>query len=187
MQIKHLIVGPIQTNCYLLESAGEIAVIDPGGDAGLILDEIKKINGEVKYIINTHHHYDHTEANQEIKNKTDAQILIHATDYTRLAMRSKQADEADYKADRLLKDGDEIKIGSIILKVIHAPGHSKGSICLLRPNFIFTGDTLFKDGYGRTDLEGGSEVEMEKSLAKLRKIIKPCMMVYPGHGEVFKV
>lgn len=177
MRIKHLIVGQLQTNCYLLVSDNELAIIDPGGDANLVLDEIKKINVKPKYIINTHYHFDHTLANQELQQAVGADIAIHKDEKKYI----------DFKADKFLQDNDKIKIGKIELKVIHTPGHTKGSICLLGDDIIFTGDTLFKDGYGRTDLEGGSQKEIEKSLNKLKSILKPGMAVYPGHGEVFKI
>lgn len=162
--IKRLIVGELETNCYLLVSENELAIIDPGGEAEKILREIEETKAIPKYIINTHCHPDHISANEEIKKETGAKILT-------------------------LKNGDEIKIGAgdspSILKIIQTPGHTKDSICLLGDDFIFTGDTLFKDGCGRTDLPGGSQEEMEESLDKLSKLIKPEMTVYPGHGDFF--
>ena len=177
MKIKLLVVGPLLTNCYLLSSREELLIIDPGGNKEEILKEAAKIKGKVKYIINTHGHPDHVFANQEIKKETGAEILIH------------EAEKAfiDFQPDKFLKDGDQIEIGDSALKVLHTPGHTKGGICLLGPNFIFTGDTLFKDGYGRTDLPGGNYQELEESLENLKKILKPGITVYPGHGEAFKV
>lgn len=162
MQIKRLIVGPIETNCYLLVSGSEMAVVDPGGDPDVILNEIKKIGIKPKYIINTHSHFDHILANDEIRKETGAEILV-------------------------VKEGKEVKIGKESLKVISTPGHSKDSICLLGNGFILTGDTLFKDGYGRTDLAGGSEKELKESLERLSKLLKPGMKIYPGHGDVFEL
>ena len=161
MKIKRIIVGFLETNCYLLVSGNELGIIDPGGGAVKILHEIKKTGAKLKYIINTHFHPDHTLANEEIKKETGAKILTP-------------------------KDGKEIKIGKSILKVLSTPGHTKDSICLISENSIFTGDTLFRNGHGRTDLPGGSQKEMEESLEKLSKIIKPGMIIYPGHGEIFK-
>lgn len=174
MGIKLLVVGPLLTNCYLVTSNDELLIIDPGGDTDRILREIET---KVKYIINTHGHLDHTFANEKIRKETTAPILIHQA----------EKDFIKFKADKFLKDGDEIKIGKEKLKVIHTPGHTKGSICLLGENFVFTGDTLFKDGQGRTDLPGGSEKDLEKSLEKLKKILRPGMIIYPGHGEIFRV
>lgn len=161
MEIKRLIVGVLETNCYLLISDKELVIVDPGGEAEKILKEIKKSGAEPKYIINTHSHPDHTGANEKIKKATGAEILI-------------------------LKDKDRIKIGNSVLKVIHTPGHTKDSICLLGGNFIFTGDTLFENGQGRTDLPSGSQKEMEESLKKLARLLRPGITVYPGHGEIFK-
>jgi len=161
MEIKQIVVGWLETNCYLLISDKELGIIDAGGSPEKILEEIKKAKAIPKYIINTHCHPDHNSANEEIRKETQAVILT-------------------------LKDGDEIKIGSSVLKVISTPGHTEDSICLMGDKFIFTGDTLFKDGYGRTDLPGGSQKDLEESLGKLEKIIKPGTMVYPGHGESFK-
>jgi len=176
MEIKKLIVGSILTNCYLLYSGEEIAVVDPGGDSEVIINEIKNLKGELKYIINTHYHFDHTFSNLDIKKAfPKARILIHKY----------EKEEIKFKADKFLDSEDEINIGNKILKVINTPGHSKGSICLLGEDFIFTGDTLFKDGYGRTDLPTGSEEEMAESLERLKKIIKSGMTVYPGHGDVY--
>ncbi len=177
MQIKHFIVGELGTNCYLLISGNELGIIDPGGDADKILKEIEKAKVKQKYIINTHCHPYHVLANEKIKKATGAKILIQEA----------EKDFINFEADRLLKDGDEIKVGDSVLKVLHTPGHTQGSICLLGENFIFTGDTLFKDGHGRTDLSGGSQKDMEESLEKLSKLLKPGMIVYPGHGEIFRV
>lgn len=177
MQIKCLKVGPLETNCYFLISKREMTIVDPGDEPFKIIKEIKSTEVKPKFIINTHYHPDHTLANKEIKKEFKAvKILIH----------EKEKYFLDFKADVFLKENDEIKIGNESLKVIHTPGHSQGSICLLGQGFILTGDTLFKDGYGRTDFKGSSQNELEESLRKLSKIIKPKMMIYPGHGEIFR-
>ncbi|MFH1657501.1 MAG: MBL fold metallo-hydrolase [bacterium] len=178
MRIKRLIVGEIATNCYLLVSGSEAAVIDPGDNAEQILTEIKETGAPLKYIINTHHHFDHVMAVAEVKAKTGAEILIHQV----------AAEIApDLEADRFLEEGEEVKVGDINLTVLHTPGHTEDSISLLGPDFIFTGDTLFKDGYGRTDLPTGSAEKIKASLQRLSSILRPGMMVYPGHGDFFTV
>jgi len=177
VEIKLLVVGPLLTNCYLVVSRGELLIIDPGGEGRRILEEAEKTKAKIKYIVNTHGHPDHIFANEEIRRETGAKILIHQA----------EKDFIKFNPDRFLKDGDEIKIGDSALKVLHTPGHTKGGICLLGKGFVFTGDTLFKDGYGRTDLPGGSQEDLERSLEKLKKILKPGMTVYPGHGEIFKI
>jgi len=176
MEIKRIKVGSLQTNCYLLISKGELAIIDPGDEPEKILEEIKRVDAKPKYIINTHYHYDHTQANKRIKEATGADILIHEN----------EKEYIDFSVDRFLKEGDRLKVGDVALGVILTPGHTKGSICLLGEDFIFTGDTLFRVGYGRTDLEGGSQEEMNDSLSKLKEIIRQGMMVYPGHEDYYR-
>lgn len=173
-KIKRLVVGPLQTNCYIFQSKDEIAVIDPGGDVDKILQELKPAT-KIKYIINTHYHDDHTTDNEELKNRTEAKVLIHED----------EKEYIDFKVDKFLVDNDEIKVGDEILRVVHLPGHTKGSICLLGDSYVFVGDILFEQGYGRTDLPGGSDIEMEKTLKKLAEIIPLKTVVYSGHGEKF--
>lgn len=176
MQIKHLVVGELEANCYLLVSENELAVIDPGDEAERILNEIKQLKANPKQIIITHCHPDHVSAVPEVKKQTNAKILIH----------EKERQFSNCQADEFLKEKDKTKIGNVFLEVIHTPGHTSGSICLLGNNFIFTGDTLFENGYGRTDLPGGSDEQMQSSLKRLSALLKPNMMVYPGHGNPFK-
>lgn len=173
MKIKTLIVGPLLTNCYLLISEEKAVVIDPGAGLKKILKEIEE--KKLEYIILTHSHWDHSLAALKLKEKTGAKILIG----------KREKEFIKFQPDQFLDGGEEIKIDSLFLKIISTPGHTKGSICLLGDNFIFTGDTLFEDGYGRTDLPESSPEEMEKSLKKLEKIIKPGMKIFPGHGPVF--
>lgn len=179
MEIKKIDVGPLETNCYLVTSDNEALVIDPGDEPEKILAEIKKTKAKVKYIILTHYHFDHVLAAQELKNKTGATILIH----------EKDKDFLDFSADRYLKENEEIKIGQKALKVIHSPGHTKGSICLLGDNEIFVGDLIFEEGYGKTDLEGGSGEEMSESFKKIKELFEKNknLICYPGHGEIFEL
>jgi glyoxylase-like metal-dependent hydrolase (beta-lactamase superfamily II) len=176
MQIKYLVVGELEANCYLLVSENKLIIIDPGDEAERILNEIKQLKASPKQIIITHCHPDHVLAVPEIKKQTSAKILIH----------KKERQSNNCQADEFLKEKDKIEIGNVFLEVIHTPGHTPGSICLLGNNFIFTGDTLFENGYGRTDLPGGSDKQMQNSLKRLSELLKPGMMVYPGHGNPFK-
>jgi hydroxyacylglutathione hydrolase len=177
MQVEKIIVGPVRTNCYILKSGNELAVVDPGEEAGLILEKIREIGGTVKYIINTHFHFDHTTANDDIKKATGALVLMH----------EKEKDYIDFAVDVFLQDNEEIVLGDEKILVRSFPGHSAGSICLFAGDNIFTGDLLFKDGYGRTDLAGGSETDMFRSLDEIEKFLKPGTNVYPGHGEEFQI
>jgi glyoxylase-like metal-dependent hydrolase (beta-lactamase superfamily II) len=174
MEIRQLVVGPILTNCYILISGKEVIVIDPGFELEKILKEVegKKLN----YIILTHYHFDHVNDAPKLREKTGAKILIH----------KEEKEFIKFQPDKFLDDGDEIKIGYETLKIIHTPGHTRGSICILGKDFIFTGDTIFENGYGRTDLPGGCEEDLKMSLEKLNKIIKKGMKIYPGHGSIFE-
>ncbi len=171
MEIVRIVVGELFTNCYIIKDKGESCIIDPGAQPERILENIE---GRVKYIINTHGHIDHIGADLKIREKTQAKILIHPLDAPLLPI----------KPDILLEEGDVIDIGGINLKVLHTPGHTQGSISLLGEDFIITGDTLFRDGIGRTDLPGGSEEDIFKSLERLKKYLRKGMVIYPGHGDV---
>lgn len=176
MEIKKLVVGEIRTNCFLLCCGGELAVIDPGGDAKKILDEASKMAAKPKFIINTHYHLDHTLANNEMREKLDVPVLIHEN----------EKKFVDFHADRFFKDGDVLQIGDCPLKVVSTPGHTKGSVCLFAPDFVISGDTIFEEGIGRMDLPGGSMEDMERSLKKLDGMIPEGTTIYPGHGNIFK-
>lgn len=173
MEIKTFVVGPLLTNCYLLSSDKEAILIDPAFLTKEILNELK--NKKIAYIILTHYHWDHTFSVKEVKEKTGAKILIHREDKKFLKI----------EADQLLDGGEEIRFGKKFLKIIHTPGHTRGSISILIDNFLFTGDTLFEDGVGRTDLPGGSEKDLKSSLKILEKIINPEVKIFPGHGPQF--
>jgi glyoxylase-like metal-dependent hydrolase (beta-lactamase superfamily II) len=176
-KIKKIEVSPFLTNCYLVFSAGESLVIDPGAEAQEILKVIEKENAKLKYIVNTHYHPDHTFADKEIKDKTNAKIIIHEF----------EKEFIDFVPDIFVNEGSVIKLNKFSLKVLHTPGHSMGSICLFGDKVAFTGDTVFKDGIGRVDLPGGSELDLAKSIQKINNLFKKGMVVYPGHGEAFIV
>ena len=180
MQVTMLSVGPIGTNCYILEDDKKIAVIDPGDEAGRILSAVKGLGGEVEYILLTHGHYDHTTAVPELhKALPEAKIYIHQADAngagSRLFPLAGQVD------DLLLYDeGDALSLGSLTIDVLHTPGHSKGSVTLKAGGVLFTGDTLFAGSMGRTDLPGGNEEEIMASLKRLGEL-EGDFTVCPGH------
>jgi glyoxylase-like metal-dependent hydrolase (beta-lactamase superfamily II) len=177
-------------NCYILgcESTKEAVVIDPGDDADRILMELSKAELRVKYLINTHGHFDHVGANKQMKEVTGAQLAIHPDDEPMLSQLSKSAlmfgmsVEDSPPADMLLKDGDEISFGDITLKVIHTPGHSKGGVCLYTKGHLFAGDTLFAGSIGRTDLEGGDYDTLISSIKNRLLSLDENTIVYTGHG-----
>lgn len=173
MEIINVKVGELQTNCYILKTQEEALIIDPGGDPEKILEHID--DQEVR-IVNTHYHFDHTTANDDLRKKLNAKVLIHED----------EKDFVDFEVDEFLKDGDIIKIDNTKLKVLHTPGHTQGGICLITEEHIFSGDTLFENGYGRVDLPGGDEEKMRNSLKMLTGMLKEGMTIHPGHGNSFK-
>jgi len=188
--IKKLEVGPIMANCFILgcEKTKEAAVVDPGDDADRILMALAQAELKVKYLINTHGHFDHVGANKRMKEATGADIACHPDDEPMLVELSKSAAmfglsaENSPPADILLKDGDEISFGEITLKVIHTPGHSPGGICLYTAGHLFAGDTLFMGSIGRTDLPGGDYDTLISSIKTKLLDLPEDTMVYTGHG-----
>ncbi len=169
MIFEQIPVGFMKNYSYLIgsEQTHDAAIVDPTGNIQKIIDIAERHRVNIKYIINTHSHGDHTSGNQELARRTGAKILQHE--------RSK-----DYK-DSAVKDGDTIQIGEVTVKVIHTPGHTPDSICLLTDNKLLTGDTLFVGECGRTDIPGGDNKEMYESL--LQRILKlpDELEVFPGH------
>jgi len=178
MFIKMLTVGALWTNCYVVgdDKTCEALIIDPGFDTGRdlkkTLDEVSNHDFRVKLITNTHGHPDHTSGNKATKHATGALIVIHEYDAPLLV---------DPSADVILHDGDVVRVGEVSLRVLHTPGHSRGSVSLLGDNVVFCGDTLFAGSIGRYDLPGGSVEETVRSLKKLL-ILPDHVRVYPGHG-----
>lgn len=187
--IERLVVGPLATNCYILKSGDELAVVDPGGDAETILSKTEELGGTMKYVIDTHGHIDHIAANREVIEATGAQLLIHVLDAGLLVhpdgnLSSLMGMRLTSPApSRLLKEGDKVVVGEDEMTVLHTPGHTPGGICLLASAYAFTGDTLFVDSIGRTDFPGGSSELMQSSLDKLQTVLRKDTMLYPGHGE----
>ncbi|MGB9299411.1 MAG: MBL fold metallo-hydrolase [Anaerolineae bacterium] len=190
MLVERLVVGMLQCNCYLVacEDTKEAIVIDPGGDAPLILDRVKELGLAIKYIVNTHGHIDHIAANRPVKEGTGAQLAIHQDDaewlvtdqgaYARMLGVSSPGPAADV----LLEEGDEIAIGNQRLQVIHTPGHSLGGISLVGDGVVFCGDTLFSMGVGRVDLPGGSWETLMNTIKTRLFTMPDDTVAYTGHG-----
>ncbi len=194
--LETLIIGPLQTNCYILwnENSKKAFVIDPGGLAKSVLTKIGELNLTLEKIIITHGHWDHFIGNRGLKKHfPDAKILIHEQDASMLPDADKNMSISflgksifSPPADILLKDNDSIELtDNLILKVLHTPGHSPGSICLHCPqqNILFAGDLIFADGgVGRTDLPRSSHSDLIASINRIFRTIPDETIILPGHG-----
>ena len=189
MFIKQLQVGHMAVFAYLVGDTvtGDALVIDPADNAQEIIAVAKQNKLQINYIINTHGHVDHIGGNAEMQKLTGAKIIVHEDDAIMLtstpAMMLKMfGAKQSPPADILVKDGMIISTGNIELKVIHTPGHSPGGICLYTPGYVFTGDTLFVEAVGRTDLPGGSWQIMYNSIQTKLFTLPDDTKVMPGHN-----
>lgn len=190
MIIKTLPVGPIMANCFILgcEETLEAVVIDPGDEADRILMALAESSLKLKYIVNTHGHFDHVGANKPLNDATGAPILIHALDAPMLNQIAASASNWGLAGDnspppeRMLEEGDTIDFGNITLTVIHTPGHTPGGISLKTGQHVFVGDTLFAGSIGRTDFPGGSFETLRDSIQKKLFVLGDEVRVYTGHG-----
>lgn len=188
--IERLEVGMLGVGCYIVgwKPTGDAIIIDPGDEADRILDRVDELGLKVIAVVNTHGHGDHIGGNSEIVRKTGVPILIGEKDAPMLTDKMKNLSEpvgmpvTSPPADRLLREGDVIKIGNGELKVLEAPGHSLGSVILVGDGIAFVGDVLFAGSIGRTDFPSGS---LDMLLKMIREKIFPLgddFIVCPGHG-----
>lgn len=180
MLIKDIQVGQLETNAYIVtdESTLECVVIDPGDESGTILNYLEEHKLKCRYIFLTHGHYDHTTAALTISEETGAPIYIHRKDVSdnpHDPYTYTPRDEISYYSE-----GDRFTIGTLTFTVLETPGHSPGSISLVCGEALFSGDTLFRDSAGRTDLPGGDMPTLLLSLKKLYELPGE-YEVYPGH------
>ena len=190
MIIKTVQVGELRTNCYIVASnkTKEAIIIDPGDEADKIIDAIEKGKFKPILIVNTHAHPDHVGANFKLAEKYGIVAALGEDGYRMIEDFKRYFEDfsglklEDLSIERLLQDNNMINIGELKLKVINTPGHSKGSVCLYGEGVLFSGDTLFAGTYGRTDIPGGSEEEMQESIKKLMELPDETV-VYPGHGS----
>ena len=189
MILKKLELGPFGTNCYIdgSESSKEGMIIDPGDEAKQILKSVKDLGLDIKLTVLTHGHFDHICALKEVEEAIGAEVVIHADDAYFLQNRPLYAAfgfsyPETPSPDRLLKGGDSIDIGDLHFLVLHTPGHSPGGICLLGQGVMFSGDTLFNYGIGRTDFPGGNYSQLMNSIHTKLMALPDSTTVYPGHG-----
>jgi hydroxyacylglutathione hydrolase len=169
--ILQIPVGQMANLTYIIadEESGEAAIVDPSWDLDEVFHALKKNGWRAKYVINTHSHFDHVLGNEQVVGVTGAKIVQH---------RNSQLEK-----HVAVSDGDVIEIGSVKLRVLHTPGHSKDSMCLvLDGQLVFTGDTLFVGNCGRTDLPGSDPAEMYQSLFELLGKLDEKLVIYPGHN-----
>ena len=188
MTIRCLPLGALQANCYLLsDEEGATAVIDPGDEAGTILETVRAGELAVEAILLTHAHFDHILAADELRRETGAPVYVYETDAPALADPRRsltvlaKGGAGPLRADHLLKDGEELRVGRLAVSVLHTPGHTPGSCCFLCGDALFSGDTLFAGSIGRTDFPGGDDQAMAASLRMLAAL-EPGIRVFPGHG-----
>jgi len=190
MLIKQMVVGGMGVCCYVVtcEETKEGIIIDAGGNEDEVLAYCERQGLTVKYIVGTHGHPDHVCGNARIKAATGAKIVLHAEDaafFGDLRVReyfSMLGLPASPPPDQLVRDGDVLTVGTVSLKVIHTPGHTPGGICLYSAPHLFSGDTLFAGGVGRTDFPGGDTRKLMASIKDKILTLPPETVVWPGHG-----
>ncbi len=187
MILEKLTVGFFGTNCYLVGCARtrEALVLDPGAEGSRIAEKIEELDLRIKAVVNTHGHIDHILANSRIKSLSRAPLMLHRED---LNLYSKPGFLLSFLTRKLpapeehLEEGDSITAGELQFKVIHTPGHTPGGVCLYREGHLFTGDTLFAGGVGRTDMRGGSMKQLLQSIKDKLLPLPESTTIYPGHG-----
>jgi hydroxyacylglutathione hydrolase len=193
MIVKMLVVGPFASNCYIVGSSStkQGIIIDPGAEADNILRTVQQMGLSISLIVITHAHMDHIDALRAVKEKTNAQFAIHEADKELLftappmnivASLGFTPSKSPPQPDKLLKDGDLINVSDLHFEVLHTPGHSPGGICLSGHGVVFSGDTLFNFGIGRTDFPGGSYELLMQSIREKLMVLPDETIVYPGHG-----
>lgn len=185
-------VSKIRTNCYVIfnEETKEAAIIDPGGESSHLTQFINSFGkNNFKYILLTHGHFDHISAADSYRKLTGAKICISKKEIDflnnsslNLSNKLSRKEITPFNADILLNDTDSLEFANTYINIMSTPGHTIGSVCYFIDDIIFSGDTLFFNSHGRTDLPTGNEKDLNKSLSDLFSLNKN-YVVYPGHGE----
>ena len=191
--LDRLELGPFASNCYIVgsEATKEGMIIDPGAEPEAILDAVRRLGLTIKRIVATHSHLDHIMALREVKEATGAPFAMHEAESQSRMMQGMakmmgavmgSSGEGPPKPDELLKDGDTIEVGDLSFTVLHTPGHSPGGISLYGHGVVFSGDTLFNSGIGRTDFPGCSYQKLMESIKERLMALPDDTVVLPGHG-----
>ena len=189
MKIEFLCYGVLMSNCWAIVEGGEALIVDAGANAEELEKALKAKGLEAKAVILTHGHFDHVWGMESIAKRLNLPVYIHEADADMPDDGEKNGYMMCYgrniqlgRADKTLKDGDVIPFAGGEIKVIHTPGHSRGSVCYLAGDSLITGDTLFSNSVGRWDLYGGSVDELRASLFTLT-LLDEELTIYPGHGS----
>jgi len=193
MILKELMVGLFGSNCFIVgcERTKVGLIIDPGADGTTILKTADSLGLKIHTIVATHNHLDHVGAMAQVKDATKAAYLVHEYDAESMTpsvfgrmmgLVMSHSFKAPPKPDRLLRDGDLIEVGDLRFTVLHTPGHTRGGISLLGDGIVFSGDTLFNLGIGRTDLPSGNHSTLINSIVTRLMSLPDDTIVYPGHG-----
>lgn len=191
LEVQRIVVGPLQANCYLVidQESRESLVVDPGAEAGRILEQIRRFQAQVKLIVLTHSHGDHIGGVEEIKNETGAFLAVHSLEADWIVDPEMNLSAligmpiSTPPADRMLDEGDEIQLGRSILQTIHTPGHSPGGLTLKTDGLIVCGDLIFQEGIGRTDLPGGDMTVLMNTIREKIYTLPEETVIHPGHGN----
>ncbi len=179
MKVAAFVRGPLLNNVYVLwdESTKHAAIIDPGIASDDLLGVIQAERLNLRYILNTHHHFDHVDNDSFFREQTGAPIVVHQDDAALLEER------AGVAADVLLRDGEELALGALTIRTLHTPGHSAGGVCFLVEDHLFAGDTLFAGSVGRSDFEDSDGELLLKVIAEKILPLPAATRVLPGHGD----
>ncbi len=193
MDLKQIIVGPVGTNCYIMMNpdSKEIILVDPGDASAKIKQKLDDMGGHLTAILLTHGHFDHILAVPSLLDMyTDAKLYAYEEEADLMGNPSKNCSSMVGRScivepDVYLKDGEKLQLAGIAIEVIATPGHTKGSCCyyLQEEKILFSGDTLFAESVGRTDLPTGSMGELTRSIRKLMNMLPDDTTVYPGHAH----
>jgi len=192
MILKTLVVGFVASNCYVVgsEATKEGMIIDPGAESKTILQAVDQLGLSISLIVATHSHFDHVGALGKVKERTNAEFAMHKDETGGSLQKFSQGIAAVMggsfsslpEPDRLLEEGDILKVGDLSFSVLHTPGHSPGGISLLGDGVVFSGDSLFNFSVGRTDFPGGSHGQLIDSIRTKLMILPDDTVVLPGHG-----